>query len=53
MSILDKRASGVLMHISSLPGNTGIGTLGKYAYQFVDYLKITKRLASCIMLSRK
>lgn len=27
------------MHISSLPGNTGIGTLGKYAYQFVDYLK--------------
>lgn len=39
MSILDKRASGVLMHISSLPGNTGIGTLGKYAYQFVDYLK--------------
>ena len=39
MSILDNRASGVLMHISSLPGNTGIGTLGKYAYQFVDYLK--------------
>ncbi|MBQ7752117.1 MAG: 4-alpha-glucanotransferase [Treponema sp.] len=39
MSILDQRASGVLMHISSLPGNTGIGTLGKYAYQFVDYLK--------------
>ena len=27
------------MHISSLPGNTGIGTLGKYAYQFVDLLK--------------
>lgn len=39
MSILDKRASGVLMHISSLPGNTGIGTLGKYAYHFVDLLK--------------
>lgn len=38
MAILNKRASGVLMHISSLPGNTGIGTLGKCAYDFVDYL---------------
>jgi 4-alpha-glucanotransferase len=33
------RASGVLMHISSLPGGTGIGTLGKEAYEFVDFLK--------------
>lgn len=33
------RASGVLMHISSLPGETGIGTLGKHAYAFVDFLK--------------
>jgi len=33
------RTSGVLMHISSLPGNTGIGTLGKEAYDFVDFLK--------------
>ncbi|MGN1161514.1 MAG: 4-alpha-glucanotransferase, partial [Candidatus Fimenecus sp.] len=33
------RASGVLMHISSLPGNTGIGTLGKNAYEFVDFLR--------------
>lgn len=33
------RASGILMHISSFPGNTGIGTLGKYAYEFVDFLK--------------
>lgn len=32
------RASGVLMHISSLPGDTGIGTLGKEAYDFVDFL---------------
>jgi len=38
MSILDNRASGVLMHISSLPGNTGIGTLGQNAYNFVDLL---------------
>lgn len=33
------RTSGVLMHISSLPGNIGIGTLGKEAYKFVDFLK--------------
>lgn len=33
------RTSGVLMHISSLPGSTGIGTLGKEAYRFVDFLK--------------
>lgn len=37
--MLDKRASGVLMHISSLPGNTGIGTMGKNAYRFIDCLK--------------
>lgn len=43
MSLLDKRASGVLMHISSLPGKTGIGTLGKYAYKFVDFLKNTNQ----------
>ena len=39
MTTLDKRADGVLMHISSLPGNFGIGTFGKNAYQFVDFLK--------------
>lgn len=39
MNILNNRANGVLMHISSLPGNTGIGTLGKHAYQFIDFLK--------------
>ena len=37
--MLNKRACGVLMHISSLPGKTGIGTMGKNAYEFVDYLK--------------
>ncbi len=34
-----KRAGGVLMHISSLPGDFGIGTLGREAYRFVDFLK--------------
>ncbi len=33
------RASGVLMHISSLPSSFGIGTMGKSAYEFVDFLK--------------
>ena len=32
------RKSGVLMHISSLPGNTGIGTMGGCAREFVDFL---------------
>lgn len=33
-----KRSSGVLLHISSLPGRYGVGTFGKEAYQFVDFL---------------
>ena len=34
-----KRKSGVLMPMSSLPSRWGIGTMGKSAYQFVDFLK--------------
>ena len=33
-----KRSSGVLMPIFSLPSKYGIGTLGKDAYEFVDFL---------------
>ena len=33
-----KRASGILMPVSSLPSPYGIGTLGKAAYKFVDFL---------------
>lgn len=33
------KESGVLLHISSLPGKYGIGTLGKQAFKFVDFLK--------------
>lgn len=33
-----KRSSGVLMHISSLPGANGIGSFGQAAYDFVDFL---------------
>ncbi len=32
------RSSGILMHISSLPGEYGIGDFGKEAYNFVDFL---------------
>lgn len=35
--MLNRRA-GVLMHVSSLPSPYGIGTLGKEAYNFVDFL---------------
>lgn len=34
-----QRSSGVVLHISSLPSPYGIGTLGKDAYQFVDFLR--------------
>ena len=33
------RESGVLLHISSLPGPYGIGTMGRQAFRFVDFLK--------------
>ena len=33
------RGSGILMHITSLPGPYGIGTLGRQAYLFVDFLE--------------
>lgn len=33
------RKSGILLHITSLPGRYGIGTLGKEAYEFTDFLK--------------
>ena len=32
------RSNGVLMHISSLPSDYGIGTLGHAAKEFADYL---------------
>ena len=33
------RSSGVLMHISSLPSPGGIGSLGREAYEFADFLQ--------------
>ena len=32
------RSSGILMHITSLPGPYGVGTMGKQAFAFIDFL---------------
>ena len=37
------RASGILMHISSLPSPWGIGTFGREAYAFADFLAEAKQ----------
>jgi 4-alpha-glucanotransferase len=36
--VLRRRASGILMHLTSLPSKYGIGDLGPDAYKFVDFL---------------
>jgi 4-alpha-glucanotransferase len=36
--MFDSRASGILLHPTSLPSRFGIGDLGEAAYQFVDFL---------------
>jgi len=33
-----QRQSGILLHPTSLPGNHGIGTFGREAYDFIDFL---------------
>jgi len=38
-----KRSCGILMPISSLPSPYGIGSLGKAAYEFVDFLDEAKQ----------
>lgn len=37
------RASGILLHISSLPSKYGIGDLGPQAYKFADFLRQAKQ----------
>lgn len=34
-----KRSSGILAHVSSLPGPYATGTMGKSAYAFIDYIR--------------
>ena len=36
-----KRAGGILLHPTSLPGRYGIGDLGPQAFRFVDWLALT------------
>lgn len=36
-----RRKSGIIMPVSSLPGKYGIGSLGKAAYAFLDFLDAT------------
>jgi 4-alpha-glucanotransferase len=36
-----ERNSGIILHITSLPGPEGIGTMGKEAFRFVDFLHET------------
>ncbi|MBM3223754.1 MAG: 4-alpha-glucanotransferase [Candidatus Tectomicrobia bacterium] len=38
LAVTSQRASGLLLHPTSLPGRYGIGDLGEAAYQFVDFL---------------
>ena len=46
------RSSGILMHITSLPGPYGVGTMGKQAFAFVDFLKAAgQRLWQILPLS--
>ena len=40
-SILDKRRAGVLLHITSLPGDGAVGGLGQEAYHFINFLHET------------
>ena len=45
---MDKRAAGILMPITSLPSEYGIGCFSKSAYDFVDWLKEAGQLLSLI-----
>lgn len=37
------RSAGILLYVSSLPGDDGIGTLGEKAYNFIDFLAESKQ----------
>src|SRR5579863_1526960 len=36
--VIFPRSSGILLHVTSLPGGHGIGDLGRSAHEFVDFL---------------
>ncbi len=41
--MIDDRASGILLHVSSLPSRGGIGDLGPAAYEFLDFLSAARQ----------
>ena len=43
LKYMDRRASGILLHISSLPSEFGIGDFGSTAFKFADFLEVTKQ----------
>jgi 4-alpha-glucanotransferase len=36
---LTERSSGILLHVSSLPSDTGIGNFGSGAYHYIDFME--------------
>jgi 4-alpha-glucanotransferase len=40
---MNRRGSGILLHITSLPSPHGIGDIGPWAYKFADFLFETKQ----------
>ncbi len=42
-SFMNNRKSGIFLHISSLPSPYGIGTFGKSAFEFVDFLSASRQ----------
>src|SRR5215470_5863823 len=42
-AVNDRRLSGVLLHVTSLPSYGGIGDFGPAAYAFVDFLAAAKQ----------
>ena len=41
--MISERASGILLHPSSLPSRGGIGDLGPAAYEFLDFLSAARQ----------
>jgi len=41
---MEKRGSGIFLHVTSLPSSFGIGDLGPWAYRFVDFLAEAKQV---------
>ena len=40
---MNRRGSGILLHVTSLPSPHGIGDLGPWAYRFADFLEETRQ----------